>query len=84
MTRTVTEVEVIDCSINQWRRRLQGVIQENVGHIEHVVQLADDICTLALLFVADVIRDELFAGVQHMIFPSCMSATVVLIVCGAI
>ena len=32
------------------------------------VQLAVDICTLALLFVADVIRDELFAGVQHMIF----------------
>jgi len=31
-------------------------------------QLAVDICTLALLSVADVIRDELFAGVQHMIF----------------
>jgi len=58
----------IDGSINQWRRRLQGVVQENGGHIEHVVQLAVDICTLALLFVADVIRDELFAGVQHMIF----------------
>ena len=29
---------------------------------------AVDICTLALLFAADVIRDELFAGVQHMIF----------------
>ena len=43
-------------------------IQENGGHIEHVVKLAVDICTLALLFVADVIRDELFAGVQHMIF----------------
>ena len=33
-----------------------------------VVKLAVDICTLALLFAADVIRDELFAGVQHMIF----------------
>jgi len=32
------------------------------------VQLAVDICTLALLYVADVIRDELFAGVQHIIF----------------
>ena len=42
--------------------------EENGEHIEHVVQLAVDICTLALLFVADVIRDELFAGVQHMIF----------------
>ena len=58
----------IDCSINQWRRRLQGVVQENGGHIEHVVQLAVDICTLGLLFVTDVIRDELYAGVQHMIF----------------
>jgi len=29
---------------------------------------AANICTLGLLFVADVIRDELFAGVQHMIF----------------
>ena len=48
----------IDGSINQWRRRLQGVVQENGGHIEHVVQLAVDICTLVLLFVADVIRDE--------------------------
>ena len=40
------------------------------------VQLAVDICTLALLFVADVIRDELFAGVQHTIFflrQSCWS-----------
>ena len=27
-----------------------------------------NICTLAMLFVADVIRDELFAGVQHTIF----------------
>ena len=26
----------IDCSINQWRRRLQGVVQENGGHIENV------------------------------------------------
>ena len=43
-------------------------IQENGGHIEHVVKLAVDICTLALLCVADVIRDELFAGVQHMTF----------------
>jgi len=43
-------------------------IQENGGHIEHVVKLAVDICTLALLFVADVTRDELFAGVQHMTF----------------
>ena len=34
----------------------------------YVAQLAVDICTLALLSVADVIRDELFAGVQHMIF----------------
>jgi len=25
----------IDGSINQWRRRLQAVIQENSGHIEH-------------------------------------------------
>jgi len=25
----------IDGSINQWRRRLQAVIQENGGHIEH-------------------------------------------------
>ena len=25
----------IDHSINQWRRRLQAVIQENGGHIEH-------------------------------------------------
>jgi len=58
----------IDGSINQWRPRLQGVVHENGGHIEHVVQLAVDICTLALLFVADVIRDELFARVQHMIF----------------
>jgi len=33
----------IDGSINQWRRRLQGVVQENCGHIEHVVQLAVDI-----------------------------------------
>ena len=65
----------IDGSINQWRRRLHGVVQEN----------GVDICTLALLFVADVIRDELFAGVQHMIFsPSCLFATVVLIICGAI
>jgi len=24
-----------DGSINQWRRRLQGVVQENGGHIEH-------------------------------------------------
>jgi len=48
--------------------RLQGVIQENGEHIEHVVQLPVDICSLALLFVADVIRDELFAGVQRMIF----------------
>jgi len=29
---------------------------------------AANICTLALLFVADVIRDKLFAGVQHMTF----------------
>jgi len=48
--------------INQWRRRLQGVVQENGGHIEHVVQLAVDICTLAFLVVADIIRDELFAS----------------------
>jgi len=58
----------IDGSINQWRRRLQGVVQENGGHIEHVVQLPVDIYSLAVLFVADVIRDELFGGVQHMIF----------------
>ena len=32
----------IDGSINQWRRRLLGVVQENGGHIEHVVQLAVD------------------------------------------
>ena len=25
----------INASINQWRRRLQGVVQENGGHIEH-------------------------------------------------
>ena len=25
----------IDGSINQWRCRLQGVVQENGGHIEH-------------------------------------------------
>ena len=25
----------IDCSINQWRHRLQGVVQENGGDIEH-------------------------------------------------
>jgi len=25
----------IDGSINQWRRHLQGVVQENGGHIEH-------------------------------------------------
>jgi len=37
----------IDCSINQWRRRLQAVVQENGGHIEHnKVQLSVDICTL--------------------------------------
>ena len=30
--------------------------------------IAVDICILALLFVANVIRDELFARVQHMIF----------------
>ena len=24
-----------DGSINQWRRRLQAVVQENGGHIEH-------------------------------------------------
>ena len=66
MARTVTEF--IDGSINQWRRRLQGVVQENGGHIEHKFNPAVDICTLALLFVADVVRDELFAGVHHMIF----------------
>jgi len=32
----------IDGSSNQWRRRLQGVVQENGGQ----VQLAVDICTL--------------------------------------
>ena len=26
----------IDGSINQWRRRLQGVVQENGGHIEQL------------------------------------------------
>jgi len=43
-------------------------LMQNSGHIEHVVQLAVDICTLAMLFVADVIRNKLFAGVQHVIF----------------
>ena len=48
------------------QRFIDGSInQENGGHIEHVVQLAVDICTLALLFVEDVVRDELFAGVQQ-------------------
>jgi len=56
----------IDGSINQWRRHLQGVIQENDGHIEHKFSCRH--LYSALLFVADVIRDELFAGVQHMIF----------------
>ena len=58
-------------------------------------QLAVDICTLALLFVADVVRDELFAGVHHMIFfqvvclrQSCWSyvapSSVLSVYCGKI
>ena len=27
----------IDCSINEWRRRLQYVVQQQGGHIEHLM-----------------------------------------------
>lgn len=36
----------IDQSIGEWRRRLQCVVDENGGHIEHNVLLT--ICTTAL------------------------------------
>ena len=49
----------INGSINQWRRRLQAVVQENGGHIEHKFNQ---------LSTAVVITDEQFGGVYHMIF----------------
>ena len=52
---------LINGSINQWRRRLQAVVQENGGPMSTIL------LSLTLLFVAYVITDELFGGVYHMI-----------------
>ena len=52
-----------DVSINQWRRRIQAVLQENGGHIEQSSTSCRHLYSITLLFVAYVIRDELFAGV---------------------
>ena len=53
----------IDGSINQWRRRLQAVVQENGGHMNTSSTSCRHLYSIALFVAYRTLRDELFAGV---------------------